>query len=215
MENDKNNDKIIQFNRDEAIPEQDDTTNDLNESSEQKSMDIEETDNNYDNVIAFQKIQEQAGSNVMQNSDTDEEKADDGSDDYIPTAIIQYRQKQFFLAGLLAGISLLCCLVFRSFSPTVFLIGTVYYAHVGMNAVKMYKQGEIYELAAICSGTKPGQIKNRTMVTFRVELDDGGFTYFKFYLPGKKVDDDFIVNAPYVIYFSKNNPQYLISYVLI
>lgn len=134
---------------------------------------------------------------------------------FVPQPIIEYRNKKFLAAGLLLFLATLMAVVLRNMSPFILVVGSLYYMWDGITAARRYHMGKIYEVAVICSGVKASERKNRVLVTFREEKDDGTFYYHKFYVQGAKNEDAFIVNAPYVIYWEDSNPNYLIAYIVI
>ena len=179
-----------------------------------QNTEIENSEDEYleaDNVVELDALGEQ---DENSGSESGEDVPPDGDSD-IPGAVLEYRKKQYFVAALLAGVGIFASFVFGHLSPMVMLIGTVYYIFIGRHAVKDYREGRICELAAICSGVRASPIKNRSIVTFRAELEDGSFKYYKFFVPGRNAEEQFIVNAPYAIYFSIDNENYLIGSVLI
>ena len=101
------------------------------------------------------------------------------------------------------------------FKPALLLLlFSMYFIWRGLVVERKYRSGEVVELVATCTGIKPSFYKDRISVSFAAEAEDSeDITYYKFVVPNKKLQDDFIVGAPYVIYFDRNAEHVLMGYV--
>lgn len=132
----------------------------------------------------------------------------------IPVPLQQHSIKQYVGAVFVAFISAVFTVYLKGPAPLFILLGSVYMAYLGYTVKRDYRRGEIVEQGAVCTGVKPSSVRDRVMVTFRAKVD-GKERFYKFYVPSRKSQDEFIVDAPYVIYYRKNAPEALIAYVLV
>ena len=139
------------------------------------------------------------------------------SDDILPlpTQLVNYRNKNYFAALMLIGVGVVFSVFVHDFKPILlFLLFSSYFIWRGIVVEREYRSGRIAELVATCTGIKPSFYKDRIAVTFAAEAEEeDNFTYYKFVVPNKKLQDDFIVGAPYVIYFDRNSEHVLMGYV--
>lgn len=173
-----------------------------------------------EDAMPSQSANSQAGENPAEDTsaaapqDSSQEE-EDFNKRWLPEPLKEFRNKQFFGAALLAVGAIVVTLAFKNYGGLVLLLGTAYYAYNGLNISRKYYTGQIKEVTAICSGMRAATIKERTLVTFREEHEDGHFAYHKFFVPGKNAEDDFIINAPYVIYYDLANPNVLVGSIVI
>lgn len=132
----------------------------------------------------------------------------------IPAPLQRHAVKQYAGAVFVAFISAVFAVYLKGPAPLFILLGSVYMAYLGYTVKRDYRRGEIVELGVVCTGVKPSSVRDRVMVTFRTKVD-GKERFYKFYVPSKQSQDEFIVDAPYVIYYRQNAPEALIAYVLV
>ena len=139
------------------------------------------------------------------------------SDDILPlpTQLVNYRNKNYLGGLLLIGVGVAFSVFVHDFKPVLlFILFSMYFVWRGLVVEREYRSGQIAELVATCTGIKPSFYKDRIAVTFAAEAEEeDDFTYYKFVVPNKKLQDDFIVGAPYVIYFDRNAAHVLMGYV--
>ena len=163
------------------------------------------------NIIPF--------SEVINASDeaVDKSEKQPESDDILPlpTQLVNYRNKNYFGAFILICAGIGFSLFVHDYKPILlFLLFSAYFVWRGIVVEREYRSGQIAELVATCTGIKPSFYKDRIAVTFAAEAEEeDNLTYYKFVVPNKKLQDDFIVGAPYVIYFDRNSAHVLMGYV--
>lgn len=114
--------------------------------------------------------------------------------------------------SLTAGV--LFTAVLRSWSALIVCsLASVYLAFRALRVEHDYNSGRIVELAAVCTGVRPSFYKDRLTATFTAETEDGTSAYYKFIVPDRRLLDDFIVGAPYVLYYDREAKNLLLEYV--
>ena len=174
-----------------------------------------------DNIIPFEPLAAEATqplaeqlSEEAQNDTPAEDTPAQETYEEIPAPLQQYAIKQYAGAVFVAFISTVFTVYLKGPAPLFILLGSAYMAYLGYTVKRDYRRGEIVEQGAVCTGVKPSSIRDRVMVTFRTKVD-GKERFYKFYVPSRMSQDEFIVDAPYVIYYRKNAPEALIAYVLV
>ena len=134
----------------------------------------------------------------------------------LPTALVNYRKKIIYMSVLSLAAGVLFTITLRTWSAL--LICSFMSVFLAMKAVSVehdYNCGRIVELAAFCTGISPSFYRDRLTATFTAESDDGTQAYYKFTVPNRRLLDDFIVGALYVLYYDREQKNLLIGYVQI
>ena len=163
------------------------------------------------NIIQFSERVDSAGESVDKNKKHN-------CDDIVPlpTELVNYRNKNFYAAGILLVIGVVVALYVKDWKPLMlFILFCAYFVWRGMVVAKDYSSGKIAEVVATCTGIKPSFYKDRITVTFAAEDQDGALSYFKFVIPTRKAEEEFIVGATYVIYFDRVATHTQMGYVQI
>ena len=132
----------------------------------------------------------------------------------LPTLLVNYRKKNIYMSVLSLAAGVLFTVTLRTWSA--FMICSFMAAYLAVKAFKVehdYNSGQIVELTAVCTGIRPSFYKDRLTAPFTAESDDGTLAYYKFTVPNKRFQDDFIVGAPYVLYYDREMKNLLIGYV--
>ena len=132
----------------------------------------------------------------------------------LPTSLVNYRKKNIYISVLSLAAGALFTMTLRTWSA--FLICSFIAVYLAVKALRVehdYNSGRLVELAAVCTGIRPSFYKDRLTATFTAESDDGTLAYYKFTVPNKRLQDDFIVGAPYVLYYDREMKNLLIGYV--
>ena len=131
----------------------------------------------------------------------------------IPQPLMQYVFKLCIGAFLCFVVSITSAITCSSIMPLILLGGTALFVFKIYVLFCNYQQGNIEEIAVICTGLKASRIRDRVTVTFREVNDTEELQRcFKFIIPSKKTQDEFIVNSSYLIYFDKNNIDILLAW---
>ena len=148
--------------------------------------------------------------------DKNEKHITDGVIVPLPTELVNYRSKNFFAAGFLFVGSIAVSLYMKDLKPLLFcLLFSSYFVWRGLATAGDYRSGRIAEIVATCTGIKPSFYRDRTTVTFAAQGEDNALAYYKFVLPTRKAEEDFIVGAVYVVYFDRTASHTLIACVQI
>ena len=134
----------------------------------------------------------------------------------LPTSLVNYRKKNIYMSILSLAAGALFTMTLRTWAAL--LICSFMSIYLAVKAVRVehdYNSGRIVELVAVCTGIKPSFYKDRLTATFTAETDGGTQAYYKFAVPNKRLQDDFIVGAPYVLYYDRELKNLLIGYVQI
>ena len=147
----------------------------------------------------------------------------DNSEDFLentstalPTPLVLYQRKLLCISGIILVGALFFSFHFRNYAPLILLLGSAYMLFKACLVQRHFLSGQIVELGAVCTGVSVSKIKDRIHVTFRTAAEEDGNGepgYLKFAVPMRSSQDDFIVDAPYVIYFDQTNPHSLIASV--
>ncbi len=147
------------------------------------------------------------------NSETDNIDKDNTENLYVlPTLLANYRGRLLIYAGLIGVVSIFFAVFFRYYGPLVLLFGSAYLCCKASRVEADFCAGTIVEAGAVCTGISVSRLKDRVHVSFRT-TDEEKPAYFKFAVPQRSSQDDFIIDAPYVIYFDITNPHVLIGFV--
>ena len=134
----------------------------------------------------------------------------------LPTQLVNYRNKNFFVSAVTLffgfGFSIYVCDAAFLLLSALF---AAYFLWKGASVSFRYHNGRIAELTAICTGIMPSFYRDRFTVTFAVQSEADDFVYYKFVVPCKRNQEDFIIGARYVIYFDRNAVRSLLGYLLL
>lgn len=175
-----------------------------------------------DNVIQFDEAKKNIENRSPDQEDDDYDDADIVDEDtaeqdpsFLPGPLVEYRFKKLLLVGGIALGSVFLAILAKNVSFLVLMVGSVYYGYEAFMVAKKYHKGEILEVPVVCTAVKAAQFRNQVSVTFVEEDEEENMHYYKFSVPDKRAEENFVVNAPYVIYFDISNPSFLMAYVLI
>lgn len=127
----------------------------------------------------------------------------------LPTPLEKRTMAQYAVAGLVTFICVLLSIYYKEIS---FLVGIIISGFLAYQAIATsidFANGQICEIAVICTHVTESKLRNKTQITFRT--DDEKPIFYQFDIPGKK-SNEFQVNMVYVIYFNINNPRLLMTY---
>jgi len=134
----------------------------------------------------------------------------------LPTQLVNYRNKNYFasVAALVLGFGFslyvgdkmpfLLCTLFASF-----------FFCKGISVAERYHKGRIAELTATCTGIMPSFYRDRFTVTFAARSDGDDYVYYRFIVPNKHNQEEFVIGAMYVIYFDRETVRTLLGYLLL
>ena len=146
--------------------------------------------------------------------DNSEKQSAGGAIIPLPSELVNYRNKNFLGAVMLFAIGISICLFVHEWTPIfLFAFFAVYFVFRGLMVAKKYRDGVIVEIVATCTGLKTATYRDRITVTFAAPSESGSLVYYKFIVPSRKAEEDFIVSATYAIYFDQYSPHALIGCV--
>lgn len=142
-------------------------------------------------------------SNIEEDSVDNSEKLDDVNDILpLPTPLVNYRNKNFLIGFGIVALGLAISISVKDFKIFLLLsLFSIYFLGRAIVVARHYNTGRIIELIVTCTGIKPSKLADKTAVSFRAESETGHPVYFKFNVPSRRSQDDYIVGASYVIYF--------------
>lgn len=134
----------------------------------------------------------------------------------LPTSLVNYRNKNLLMSAASLAAGLLFSATLRTWSAFIIcLLASVYLSFKALSVEHNYNCGRIVEIAAVCTGIRPSFYRDRLTATFTSDNADGDSSYFRLFVPDKRLQDDFIVGAPYVLYYDRDSKNLLIGYVQI
>lgn len=146
--------------------------------------------------------------------DNSEKLTDDSDILTLPTQLVNYRNKNFLFGFGILSFGLAVSVAAKDVKVVLLLaIFSMYFFVRAAVVARHYASGRIVELVAVCTGIKPSQFRDRISVSFMVTSEANQTAYFKFNVPSRRSQDDFIVGASYVIYFDKTVKNVLIGYI--
>ena len=132
----------------------------------------------------------------------------------LPTSLVNYRNKNLLMSAITLATGLLFTATLRTWSACIICtLASIYLAIKAISVEHDYNCGKIVEIAAVCTGIRPSFYRDRLTATFTSESVDGESSYFKFIVPDKRLQDDFIVGAPYILYYHRDAKNLLLGYV--
>lgn len=135
----------------------------------------------------------------------------------IPAALLRYEVKMYVTGFALLVGAIGAVVYLKAPHPLILLLGVAFFAYKGLTMKKRFLNGEIREVAAICSGAKVSQLRDHATLTFRTpkvnEYDNVEF--FNFENQTKRSVDKFIPGQPYLIYYDIENPHNLLCYSIL
>ena len=132
----------------------------------------------------------------------------------LPTSLVNYRNKNFYMSFLILAAGGLFTAILRTWSALIICsLASVYLAFKALSVEHNYNSGRIVELAAVCTGIRPSFYRDRLSATFTADSGNGESVYYRFIVPNKRLLDDFIVGARYVLYYDKEAKNLLLGYV--
>ena len=85
----------------------------------------------------------------------------------------------------------------------------------GLSASQRYNSGRIAEITATCTGVRPSFYRDRFTVTFAALNEEDEYVYYQFVVPNKRMREEFIIGAAYIIYFDRDNTHALLGNILV
>ena len=132
----------------------------------------------------------------------------------LPTSLVNYRNKNLLVSAITLAAGLLFTATLRTWSACIICtLASVYLAFKAISVEHDYNSGNIIEITAVCMGIQPSFYRDRLTATFAAKTDEGESSYFKFIVPDKRLQDDFIVGAPYILYYHRDTKNLLLGYV--
>ena len=132
----------------------------------------------------------------------------------LPTSLVNYRNKNLLVSAITLAAGLLFTATLRTWSACIICtLASVYLAFKAISVEHDYNSGNIIEITAVCMGIQPSFYRDWLTATFASKTDEGESSYFKFIVPDKRLQDDFIVGAPYVLYYDRDAKNLLLGYV--
>ena len=134
----------------------------------------------------------------------------------LPTSLVNYRNKYLLVSAITLAAGLLFTATLRTWSACIICtLASIYLTFKAICVEHDYNCGKIVEIAAVCTGIRPSFYRDRLTATFTSDNADGESSYFKFIVPDKRLQDDFIVGAPYILYYHRDTKNLLLGYVQI
>lgn len=132
----------------------------------------------------------------------------------LPTSLVNYRNKYLLVSAITLAAGLLFTATLRTWSACIICtLASIYLAFKAICVEHDYNCGKIVEIAAVCTGIRPSFYRDRLTATFTSDNADGESSYFKFIVPDKRLQDDFIVGAPYILYYDRDTKNLLLGYI--
>ena len=166
--------------------------------------------NEHTNIVSFPEITRKSDDPV----DKSAEQLSVADILQLPSVLVNYRNKNYFGAFMLLVIGGVLSFCVKDWKPMVlFTFFMAYFVWRGLSIANDYRKGRIVEIVATCTGIKPSAYMDRITVTFAAASEDDTLVYYKFVVPTKKAEEDFIVGAVYVIYFDLAMQHSLMGHV--
>ena len=132
----------------------------------------------------------------------------------LPTSLVNYRNKNLLMSAISLAAGLLFTATLRTWSACIICtLASVYLAFKAISVEHDYNSGNIIEITAVFMGIQPSFYRDWLTATFASKTDEGESSYFKFIVPDKRLQDDFIVGAPYILYYHRDKKNLLLGYV--
>lgn len=129
----------------------------------------------------------------------------------LPHGLQEKVGKQYLTAVVMTIAIIILAIYYRSPSHLFGIVIPVALIYLGINTTYDFDDGNIEELAVVCTSVNTYKMRDTTHVVFRTE--DNPPKYFSFIIPGKHEADKLIPNSSYVIYFNSDHPESLLGYV--
>ena len=137
------------------------------------------------NIVSFSEI---AGKN-SEPVDKCEEQLSIDAILQLPSALVNYRNKNYFGAFMLLVMGGALSFCVKDWKPVVlFTFFTFYFIWRGFSVAGDYRKGRIVEIVATCTGIKPSAYMDRITVTFAAAGENDTLVYYKFVVPTKKAE---------------------------
>lgn len=133
----------------------------------------------------------------------------------LPTQLVNYRNNNYFVSAAVLILGTAFSIYVREWTPSLLCaLFAAFFLWKGATVSRRYNSGRIIELTATCTGVRPSFYRDRFTVTFAAQSDDD-FLYYKFTVPNKRNQEEFVVGAMYIIYFDRDSAQSLLGYILL
>ena len=134
----------------------------------------------------------------------------------LPTKLVNYRNKNYFTACAVLLFSLGLSIYVQEYAPSLLgLLFTAFFLWKGLSASQRYNSGRIAEITATCTGVRPSFYRDRFTVTFAALNEEDEYVYYQFVVPNKRMREEFIIGAAYIIYFDRDNTHALLGNILV
>ena len=134
----------------------------------------------------------------------------------LPTQLVNYRNKNYFTACAIFLFSLGLSLYVQEYTPSFLgILFTSFFLWKGITVSRRYSSGRIAEISATCTGVRPSFYRDRFTVTFAALNEEDEYVYYRFVVPNKRLREEYIVGAAYIIYFDRDNTHALLGNILL
>ena len=134
----------------------------------------------------------------------------------LPTQLVNYRNKNYFASAAALVIGFGFSLYVGDKMPfLLFALFSSFFFCKGISIADRYRRGRIAELTATCTGIIPSFYRDRFTVTFAALSDGNEYVYYRFIVPNKRNQEEFVIGAMYVIYFDRDTVRNLLGYILL
>lgn len=129
----------------------------------------------------------------------------------LPTKLAELCRKQLVVAAGICIGSASFAIAMKNGRFLMFMVFALLLAYRAFNIRKSFFNGAIVEEAVICTSVRRSVVKDSVVVSFRTDEDTPRF--FQFVVPDKRLMDQFIPNATYIVYFNIYEQTRLLAYI--
>ena len=134
----------------------------------------------------------------------------------LPSQLVNYRNKNYLTACAILLVSLGLSIYVQEYTPLLLgILFTAFFLWKGLSASQRYSSGRIAEITATCTGVRPSFYRDRFTVTFAALNEEDEYVYYQFVVPNKRMREEFIIGAAYIIYFDRDNTHALLGNILV
>ena len=163
-------------------------------------------------TVQFEKISDPSNNSV----DKSEKQSKVDAILPLPTQLVNYRNKNYFVACIALALGSCLSLYVNEWAPVLLCsLFTAFFLWKAITVANRFNSGKIAELIATCTGVIPSFYRDRFTVTFAAQSKDGEYAYYKFIVPNKRMREEFVIGAMYIIYFDRDAAHSLLGSILL